>query len=73
MPECLNDLTIQHSRAWNEGRCVSCITFLNMSMDMEKAYTALNGDVIVEFDEVFDSVCSGEEVGPVLAHNIVEK
>lgn len=71
MPQCLNYLAVKHPRAWNKGRCITCIALLDMAMNVKKTYTALNVEVIVELYEVLDCTGSCEEVHPVLAHDIV--
>lgn len=73
MPQCLDNLPIEHSRAWNKSGCVASVTFFHMAVNMEQSNTALDVEIIVELDEVFDSICSCEEVCPVLAHDIVKQ
>lgn len=73
VPQCFDDFTVYHSSTLDERWGESGVTFLLVSMNMEEADSAFDGEVIREGKKVPVVDDSFLEVHPVLTHYVVQE
>lgn len=76
MPKSLYDFTVNNTCAANEGGCVSRITFLDMTMNVEEANGALQSkrrqEIIRDVENVADIIETQRKFSKPLAHNVID-